>query len=102
APRGTLIHHYKSDKEGLTRNVNLVVATTHNNAAICMSVKKAASRLIKNYEVSDGILNMVEMAFRAYDPCFSCGTHALPGQMPLELEIKRADGTVYKRISRSE
>jgi len=102
APRGTLIHHYKSDKDGITRDVNLVVATTHNNAAICMSVKKAASKLIRNYEVSNGILNMIEMAFRAYDPCFSCGTHALPGQMPLEIEIKRADGSVYKMFKRFE
>ncbi len=99
APRGTLFHHYTSDAHGITKDLNMVVATTNNNAAICMSVKKAASKLIHDFNVSPGLLNMVEMAFRAYDPCFSCGTHALPGQMPLEVRIMRADGSLHKAVS---
>jgi F420-non-reducing hydrogenase large subunit len=87
APRGTLIHHYKTDEKGIVKGVNLIVATTNNHAAISMSIKQAAEALIKKGEVSDGILNMVEMAFRAYDPCYACATHALPGQMPLDIKI---------------
>jgi F420-non-reducing hydrogenase large subunit len=87
APRGTLIHHYKTDEKGIVKGVNLIVATTNNHAAISMSIKQAAEGLIKKGEVSDGILNMVEMAFRAYDPCYACATHTLPGQMPLDINI---------------
>lgn len=87
APRGTLFHHYKTDEQGRVLKVNLIVATTNNNPAICMSVEKAAKKLIKNGNVSEGILNMVEMAFRAYDPCLSCSTHSLLGQMPLIVSI---------------
>lgn len=94
APRGTLFHHYKTDAEGMITDANLIVATIGNSAAICMSVEKAAKGLIKKGKVDDGILNMVEMAFRAYDPCFACATHALPGQMPLEVVIKGPDGRV--------
>jgi F420-non-reducing hydrogenase large subunit len=87
APRGTLFHHYQTDERGLIRAVNLIVATGNNHAAICMSVKKAAQAAIKNGEVREGLLNMVEMAFRAYDPCFGCATHSLPGEMPLVADI---------------
>ena len=87
APRGTLYHHYKTDENGIIKEANLIVGTTHNNAPINMSVKKAAEGLIKNGKVNDGLLNMVEMAFRAYDPCFGCATHTLPGQMPLIVRI---------------
>jgi len=100
APRGTLIHHYKTDPAGLVRAVNLIVATTNNHAAISMSIKRAAEGVIKNGEVSDGILNMVEMAFRAYDPCYACATHTLPGQMPLEVKIYSKDGAVLRNIRR--
>jgi F420-non-reducing hydrogenase large subunit len=79
--------------------VSLIVATNHNAAPIAMSVEKAAKGLIKKGNVSDGLLNMVEMAFRAYDPCFACATHAV-GQMPLEVTVFAADGTVLKRIAR--
>ena len=92
APRGTLIHHYKTDKNGILNFVNLVVATVHNSAPIQMSIKKAAQGVIHGGKVDDGLLNMVEMAFRAYDPCFGCATHSLPGQMPLEVTIRDADG----------
>ncbi len=84
APRGTLTHHYWTDENGILTKANLIVGTTNNNAPIFMSVKNAATSLIKNGEVNDTILNMVEMAFRSYDPCMSCATHSLPGQMPLE------------------
>jgi len=99
APRGTLIHHFKSDERGIITQANLIVATVNNAPAICMSVERAAKGLIRNGNVSDGLLNRVEMAFRAYDPCFACATHALPGRMPLEVEIKGPDGTVLRRLS---
>ncbi|MCK4317262.1 nickel-dependent hydrogenase large subunit, partial [Candidatus Bathyarchaeota archaeon] len=87
APRGTLFHHYWADEEGIIKKVNLIVATGQNNGPMCMSIKKAAQSLIKNWKVDQGLLNMVEMAFRAYDPCFGCSTHTLPGQAPLKVNI---------------
>ena len=99
APRGTLTHHYTTDERGLITSVNLIVGTTNNNAPICMSVKRAAEGLIKKGEVREGLLNMVEMAFRAYDPCFGCATHNLPGQMPLEIILRNPDGEVIRRMS---
>jgi F420-non-reducing hydrogenase large subunit len=87
APRGTLTHHYWTDERGVVTKVNLIVGTTNNYAPITMSIKKAADSLIKKGNVNEGLLNMVEMAFRAYDPCFGCATHSLPGQMPLEVTI---------------
>ncbi|HIE50941.1 MAG TPA: Ni/Fe hydrogenase subunit alpha [Armatimonadetes bacterium] len=100
APRGTLFHHYQTDAEGMVTGVNLIVATGNNHAAICMSVKKAAQGLIHRGEVSEGLLNMVEMAFRAYDPCFACATHFLPGQMPLEVNIYDADRNLLRQLRR--
>ena len=89
APRGTLYHHYKTDDKGMVTNVNLIVGTTNNNAAISMSLKKAAEGILTGgNEIREGQLNMIEMAFRAYDPCFGCATHTLPGDMPLEVTIK--------------
>ena len=89
APRGTLYHHYKTDDKGIVTNVNLIVGTTNNNAAISMSLKKAAEGILTGgKEISEGSLNMIEMAFRAYDPCFGCATHTLPGDMPLEVTVK--------------
>ncbi len=100
APRGTLIHHYRTNNEGLLTDVNLIVATVHNNAGMCMSVKKSAQQLIKQDNVDNGLLNMVEMAFRAYDPCLACGTHALPGHMPIEIEIYDAGERLVRNIRR--
>ncbi len=101
AQRGTLTHHYWTDEKGIVKKANIVVGTTNNNAAICMSLKKAAQGLIKKgVEVSDGILNMVEMAFRAYDPCFSCATHSLPGEMPLIVNIRDAEGKIIRSVKR--
>jgi F420-non-reducing hydrogenase large subunit len=101
APRGTLIHHYKTDAKGITQKVNLIVATAHNYPAMNMSIKQAAQGLIKKGQVvSEGLLNMVEMAFRAYDPCMACATHNLPGQMPLEVVIHNKQGEIIQRIIR--
>lgn len=100
AARGTLVHHYETDDEGLTTKVNLIVATQHNAAPICLSVKKAAMGFIKGPDVKEGLLNMVEMAFRAYDPCLSCATHALPGEMPLILNIRDRDGHLLRTVQR--
>jgi len=102
APRGTLIHHYQTDENGIVTKVNLIVATAQNNPAMNMSVKKAAQGLIKKgQEATEGLLNMVEMAFRAYDPCMACATHTLPGQMPLEVVIYNSKGEVVQRLSRN-
>ncbi len=101
APRGTLTHHYWTDENGIVTKANLIVGTTNNNASINMAVKKAAQNLIKpGGEVTEGLLNMVEMAFRLYDPCFSCATHSLPGQMPLKVEIRDLDGEILNEVSR--
>ena len=87
APRGTLIHHYNTDERGILTKVNLIVATQNNAASICLSVDKAAKSLIHKGKVTDSILNKIEMAFRAYDPCIACATHSLPGRMPLEVNV---------------
>ncbi len=100
APRGTLIHHYKADEKARITSANLIVPTTMNNAAISLDVKKAAKALVHGREVSEGILNRVEMAYRAYDPCLSCSTHSLPGKCPLELVFRDTNGNVIKRLRR--
>jgi F420-non-reducing hydrogenase large subunit len=100
AARGTLIHHYKLDKDALIKEVNLIVATTNNYPAICMSVRDAAKGLIHGGKVDQGILNKVEMAFRAYDPCFGCATHSAVGQMPLTVEVYNAQKQLINSVSR--
>ena len=100
APRGTLYHHYQTDEDGVITSANLIVGTTNNHAGICMSVKKAAQGLIKKGQLNDKLLNMVEMAFRAYDPCFGCATHSLPGQMPLEVNIYDSNGELQACLKR--
>ncbi|MHC4134407.1 MAG: Ni/Fe hydrogenase subunit alpha [Planctomycetota bacterium] len=92
APRGTLIHDYTTDEDGMLTHVNLVVATCQNNSAINLSVKQAAQALIKNGEYDQGTLNTVEMAIRAYDPCLSCATHGLDGRLPVRVDIVGPDG----------
>jgi F420-non-reducing hydrogenase large subunit len=101
APRGTLIHHYQTDERGVIKKANLIVATQNNAGRIAMSVDKAARSLIKNGIYDDGILNEVEMAFRAYDPCHACATHSLPGEMPLIAEVFNLKGVRLARIERS-
>ena len=100
APRGTLFHHYETDERGLITRANLIVATQNNAARIALSVDKAAKALIHGPEVDEGLLNEVEMAFRAYDPCFGCATHSLPGEMPLIIEIRDLQGELVREIRR--
>ncbi len=100
AARGTLIHHYQLDENALAKKVNLIVATVNNAPSICLSIKNAAKGLIKKGNVTDGILNMVEMAFRAYDPCFACATHFAVGQMPLEVEIYDSQKRLVQTLKR--
>ena len=101
AARGTLIHHYKLDKNGLIEKANLVVATTNNAGAINMSIRDAAKGVIKKGNVDNATLNMVEMAFRAYDPCFACATHSLPGGLPLEIKIYDSKKNLLKTLKQN-
>ncbi|MDW8141185.1 MAG: Ni/Fe hydrogenase subunit alpha [Candidatus Bipolaricaulota bacterium] len=100
APRGTLFHHYQTDEKGLITKANLIVATQNNAARIAMSVDKAARGVIKGGKIDDGILNLVEIAFRAYDPCHGCATHALPGQMPLIVRIYDSQRHLLQEVRR--
>ncbi|MDR5695179.1 MAG: Ni/Fe hydrogenase subunit alpha [Armatimonadota bacterium] len=100
APRGTLIHHYQTDERGVIQKANLIVATQNNAARIAMSVEKAAKGLISGGSIPEGILNMVEMAFRAYDPCHACATHSLPGSMPLLIRVRDPKGKTVATLRR--
>jgi F420-non-reducing hydrogenase large subunit len=100
APRGTLFHHYETDDQGILTNINLIVATQNNAAPICLSVKKAAQAFVSGEEPEEGMLNMVEMAFRAYDPCLACATHSLPGKMPLQVNFRNQDGSLFRTLQR--
>ena len=100
APRGTLIHHYQTDERGLITKANLIVATQNNAARIAMSVEKAAKGVLSGKQVSEGLLNMVEMAFRAYDPCLGCATHSLPGSMPLSVRVRGRNGETLSILER--
>ncbi|MBZ5514592.1 MAG: Ni/Fe hydrogenase subunit alpha [Acidobacteriia bacterium] len=101
APRGTLFHHYETDEAGVITRANLIVATQNNAARIALSVDKVARALINASTANDdGLLNMVEMAFRAYDPCHGCGTHSLPGSMPLKVCVRDAAGNLLREIRR--
>ncbi|MEM2412713.1 MAG: nickel-dependent hydrogenase large subunit, partial [Candidatus Bathyarchaeia archaeon] len=100
AARGTLIHHYVLDENALVKDVNLIVATVNNAPSINMSVRNAAKGLIHGGKVDQGLLNMVEMAFRAYDPCFGCATHFAFGQMPLTVEIYDSEGKLIRTVQR--
>ena len=102
APRGTLTHHYRTDENGLLTMVNLIVGTTNNHAPIALSIKKAAAALIhKGIVIEEGLLNQIEMAFRLYDPCLSCATHALPGKMPMTVTIRDSSGDIIHQFVRS-
>ena len=101
APRGTLTHHYITDEKGVIRKANLIVATVNNAAPINMSIKKAAQALIKpGKEITEGLLNRIEMAWRPYDPCWGCATHAL-GKAPMEVTIYDSRGGVVRRLSQN-
>jgi NAD-reducing hydrogenase large subunit len=99
APRGTLFHHYWTDPHGQLKRVNLIVSTGHNNWAMCNAVDSVAKTYIKGPEVHEGLLNRVEAAIRAHDPCLSCSTHAV-GQMPIEITVINPKGDVLQTISR--
>jgi NAD-reducing hydrogenase large subunit len=99
APRGTLIHHYKAKPNGQLDKVNLIVATGHNNWAMSTAVDSVAKTYITGPEISEGILNRVEAAVRAHDPCLSCSTHAV-GQMPIIIDVKDPEGNIVQTISR--
>ena len=101
APRGTLIHHYEADEDGLVREVHLIVATQNNAARIAMSVDKAARALIHGGVIREGLLNRIEMAFRAYDPCNACTTHTLGHEHRFDLVVRRSDGSVLQRRGHS-
>ena len=98
APRGTLFHHYETDEKGLIKKANLIVATQNNSGRIAMSVEKAAKGLIHGGKVDDGLLNMIEMAFRAYDPCNACATHSLSGNVPIEIRIRDVRGDIIQTL----
>ncbi len=99
APRGTLIHDYTADENGKLLKVNLIVSTGHNNWAMSNAVDSVAKTYVKGPDVSEGMLNRVEAAIRAYDPCLSCSTHAI-GQMPIQLDFVAPDGSLIKTLKR--
>ncbi|MFH0809618.1 MAG: Ni/Fe hydrogenase subunit alpha [Pseudomonadota bacterium] len=98
-PRGTLIHDYECDAQGLITAVNLIVGTTHNNAAMNMSLLRAAREVIKGGQYDQGALNRIEMAIRAYDPCLSCATHTIDGRIRLRVDVFGPDGAPAGSIS---
>ena len=100
APRGTLFHHYWTDENGQITRVNLIVATGNNNWAMSHSVELVAKEFVDGKNLTEGMLNRVEAAIRAYDPCLSCSTHAI-GQMPLIVEVRGADGELINRVQRN-
>jgi NAD-reducing hydrogenase large subunit len=100
APRGTLIHHYRVDENDLVTMCNLIVSTTHNNQAMNEGVRRVAQQYLHGHEITEGLLNHIEVVVRAFDPCLSCATHAL-GKMPLEVEVLDASGQQLSSLSRS-
>jgi NAD-reducing hydrogenase large subunit len=99
APRGTLFHHYWTDKVGMLKRVNLIVSTGHNNWAMSQAVDSVAKTYVKGPNITEGMLNRVEAAIRAYDPCLSCSTHAV-GQMPMVIEMVDPVGNLIDSVSR--
>ena len=99
APRGTLLHHYIANENGQLEKVNLIVSTGHNNWAMSEAVDSVAKTYITGPEITEGILNRVEAAIRAHDPCLSCSTHAV-GKMPLIVEVRDSEGILVKTLRR--
>jgi NAD-reducing hydrogenase large subunit len=99
APRGTLIHHYEVGDDDLVTMCNLIVSTTHNNQAMNEAVRSVAREYLDGHELTEGLLNHIEVAIRAYDPCLSCATHAL-GQMPLDVTLQGPNGEPLDRVLR--
>lgn len=100
APRGTLMHHYKIDEDGLITWVDLVIATGHNNLAMNQSIRQVADAYVDGNNLHEGMLNRVEAVIRCYDPCLSCASHAF-GQMPMQIELRDASGRIVDRLSRA-
>ncbi|MGD8451159.1 MAG: Ni/Fe hydrogenase subunit alpha [Phycisphaerae bacterium] len=99
APRGTLFHHYRVNKNDQVTMANLIVSTTNNNEPMNRAVQRVCAEYLDGKEITEGLLNHVEVAIRAYDPCLSCATHAM-GQMPLIVELFDADGQLLDRRTR--
>jgi NAD-reducing hydrogenase large subunit len=99
APRGTLIHHYRIDDDGLMTWMNLIIATGHNNLAMNQGIKQVADEYVDGNRLQEGMLNRVEAVIRCFDPCLSCASHAF-GQMPLRIELRDAGGTVVDTLQR--
>ena len=99
APRGTLMHHYRIDDDGLITYVNLIIATGHNNLAMDRGVLEVAKKYVDSAHLTDGMLNRVEAIIRAFDPCLSCSTHAV-GQMPLHIQLLDSEGEVLEALTR--
>jgi len=97
APRGTLFHHYKVDENDVVVRANLIVSTTNNNQAMNEAVRTVAASYLDGQKLTEGLLNHIEVAVRAFDPCLSCATHAL-GRMPLQVELVDAAGQVIDRM----
>ena len=100
APRGTLIHDYDVGEDDLVTRCNLIVSTTHNNQAMNEAVRQVARQYLDGQEITEGLLNRIEVAIRAYDPCLSCATHAL-GRMPLDVTLLDAEGGVLDQVLKS-
>ena len=100
APRGTLIHDYDVGDDDLVTRCNLIVSTTHNNQAMNEGVRAVARDYLSGHELTEGLLNHIEVVIRAYDPCLSCATHAL-GQMPLDVTLLGPDGQVFDRVQKA-
>ena len=100
ATRGTLIHHYEVDDDDLVRKANLIVSTTNNNQAMNEAIRKVASDKLNGQEITEPLLNNIEVAVRAYDPCLSCATHAI-GKMPLVVELRRQSGELVHELRRN-
>ena len=99
APRGTLFHHYQIDENDIVTKANLIVSTTSNNTAMNESVRQVAAEYLSGRELTEPLLNNLEVAIRAYDPCLSCATHAV-GKMPLQLELVDAEGKLVDKLIR--
>jgi NAD-reducing hydrogenase large subunit len=99
APRGTLMHHYTVNDDGLITRANLIIATGHNNASMNRGVLQTARQFVRGDQVTEGILNRVEAVIRTYDPCLSCSTHAV-GQMPLAIDLRAPDGSLVRSLRR--
>ena len=100
APRGTLFHHYEIDEQGIVRKASLIVSTTNNNQAMNESIRKVANQYLDGHRLSEALLNQVEIAIRAYDPCLSCATHAI-GKMPMKLSLENEHGEVIDQLQKN-